>query len=147
MRIVGIDPGEHMGMACVDVEQTITVQWCRTVSGVCEMAEHLILQSAVAVEWWEYQGPVRARGVAPQAAAAGAVCGALLILDYDPVRVTRGDVLSSLNLPRNAGKGAVQERIRLLTCGAAPSNDHEADAVAVAIAGASVTASRALGVQ
>lgn len=146
MRIVGIDPGKDMGITLVDVGQSIEVLWCATLHAVTELQEQLIRSSPlVAVEWWEYQGAKKSRGVPHQAAAAGEVVGALRILGFDPVLVKRGDVLGSLGMARNSNKAAVGARIRALTAGAVPRNDHEADAVAVAIAGAAVQATRALG--
>lgn len=146
MRIVGIDPGNAMGIALVDVGPSIEVCWCETLHTVTDLLEALIRSSEhVAVEWWEYQGAKKSRGVPPQAAAAGEVLGALRILGFDPILVKRGDVLSSLGMPRNAKKAQVGARIRALTSGVVPRNDHEADAVAVAIAGAAVLSARALG--
>lgn len=138
MMVFGIDPGEKTGVACVDVGPTITVAWCSTVTGVRKLQLCLgsVGAETVAVEGWEYQGPAKSRGVPPQAEAYGRVVAVLELECLSYITVTRGQVLSSLNLPRNAKKAQVRERIRALTTGARPSNHHEADAVATAIAGA-----------
>jgi Holliday junction resolvasome RuvABC endonuclease subunit len=139
---LGIDPGKQLGIARVDVSQVIKVQMCDTwtdFGGFAQVIKRLgpeIIDGQVAVEGWEYQGAAKSRGVPHAAEAYGRVVGVLEALGVPYVTVKRGDVLSSLNLPRSAKKASVRSTIRALTSGARPRNDHEADAVAVAIAGA-----------
>jgi Holliday junction resolvasome RuvABC endonuclease subunit len=137
---LGIDPGRKCGVARVDVGPTITVVMCQTwtdLSGFVQigrMAEDL--RPLIAIEGWEYQGAAKSRGVPHAAEAYGRVAGILDAFGVPYVTVKRGDVLSSLNLHRSSKKASVRSTIRALTSGASPRNDHEADAVAVAIAGA-----------
>lgn len=139
--MLGFDPGQYIGIARVHVGQTIHVHACLTIRSMREflasfgVVSHLCPPAAI--EWWEYQGSAKSRGVPHQAEAAGRVAGFLDAHDHPYVTVKRGEVLSALNLPRNANKNAVRQAVRALTTGVGPSNDHEADAIAIAIAGAS----------
>ncbi len=138
---LGIDPGKQLGIARVDVGQVIRVVMCDTWDGLGGFADMLkalgpkIIDGQVAVEGWEYQGPAKSRGVPHAAEAYGRVVGVLDAFGVPYITVKRGDVLASLSLPRSSKKAAVRSTIRALTSGARPRNDHEADAVAVAIAG------------
>lgn len=135
MIVDGIDPGKSLGFARVDIGRKITVIECTTLTGVEQLHPYLdLVGSKIAVEWWEYQGPAKSRGVPHQAEAAGRVAGYLTALGLTFTPVKRGDVLSALSLPRNSNKLKVRATIHALTGGVRPSNDHEADAVAVAIA-------------
>ena len=142
---LGIDPGKQLGVARVRIERSLVVIDCATLASVTELREHLELVERVAIEWWEYQGPKKSRGVPHAAEAAGRVAGYLDAIGVSYTVVKRGDVLTRVGLTRSAKKEAVRRTIRALTNGACPSNDHEADAVAAAIAGAGVLAHPALG--
>jgi Holliday junction resolvasome RuvABC endonuclease subunit len=134
--LLGIDPGKKMGVARVRVERSVVVIDCHTIEDVTELGEHLVLVEHVALEWWEYQGPKKSRGVPHAAEVAGRVAGYLDAVGTPYTAIKRGQVLSGLNLRRSAGKDQVYQTIRALTSGACPRNDHESDAVAVAIVGA-----------
>lgn len=141
---LGIDPGKDLGVARVDVDQQIQVIMCDTwhdVAGFLQLGQcPANYRPKVAIEGWEYQGAKKSRGVPHQAEAYGKIIGILEGFAVPYVTVRRGQVLSSLGLRRSANKQAVLRAIRSLTTGVRPCNDHEADAVAVAIAGASVHA-------
>lgn len=146
MIVFGIDPGKKLGVARVKIDRCITVIETATLSDVRELGEHIPLVQLFAIEGWEYQGGKRARGVTHQAEAYGKVSGYLIFTDTPQITVTRGQVLSGLNLSRSADKARVKQTIRALTDGAVPSNDHEADAVATAIVGAARYAAASKGV-
>ncbi|MDP3910709.1 MAG: hypothetical protein Q8Q14_09985 [Gemmatimonadales bacterium] len=140
--MLGIDPGRHMGIARVEVGPTITVHGCVTVKSLAEFSKLFCelghLCPPAAIEWWEpfVNTPERLRGLPHQAEAAGRAAGFFDACEHPYITITRTEILASLNLPRSSDKRLVRQQVRVLTRGVRPRNDHEADAVAAAIAGA-----------
>ncbi len=138
---VGIDPGATIGVAAVGMTSTIRILETASLGSVRELHRWLSnygTPDILAVEWWVYQGPKRAKGVPEAAEACGRVAGLLEYVSRDYTCYTRAEVLQSLALKSNANKGTLIKRLVALADidpRRLPANDHEADAAAVAITG------------
>lgn len=141
--ILGVDPGQTTGLALIECRNTgaTLLRATREVPllgwSVLDLG---VDPDVVAIETWEYQGQLRARGVAHQAYAAGVAMGRAH--GHTIVTMTRTQVLAAVGLQRGrSGRfKAVPKRMvaewmaKLLGGEEAARSEHEWDAVAVAVA-------------